>query len=145
MSSIPLRVLQQLGYRPTILETGDIEFRVSGMTLRFLIEPDDPTFAMVYLLGVWPNDDWDDAIRDLALESVNRVNERIKVSRLLVGGSGVRTEAHAFYYSEEQLLRVLPDLIMALRVAGHSFTEDFGRALKWYQATLDEEEESEDS
>lgn len=123
-----MRVLQQLGYPTTILESGDIEFRVSGMTLRFLIEPDDPTFAMVVVFGVWSDDDQDDETYNLALRTVNQVNAELKVSRLVLDRSGVRAEAHAFYYSQEQLLRLLPDLISSLRVAGYLFTEHFDRS-----------------
>lgn len=139
MSIIPLRVLRSLGYDTKVVSTGDIDFRVSGMDLRFLVEANDPTFAMLILFGVLPEEDWDESTTGMVLRAMNSANAQIKVGRLVLGGGGVRAEAHAFYYSEAELTRLIPDLILAIRVAGVVFGREYKEQQKRWLSTADDE------
>lgn len=117
-----MNYLREEGYLPKLDADGDVVFKYEGKLFVVTTDDNDPQFLRVVMPNFWEIES--ERERQLALEAANRVNERIKVSKVVV-----RSNNHVWAMAE-QFIDSTPDLedffkrtLRVLKIAAEEFAQ----------------------
>ncbi|WP_250631038.1 hypothetical protein [Rhodoflexus caldus] len=114
--------LRSEGYVPRLDEEGDVVFKFEGKFFVVTTDDNDPQFLRVVMPNFWEIESEQE--KRLALEVANQVNERIKVSKVVVKRNNhVWAMAEQFIDSSPDLEDFFKRTIRVLKAAADDFAQ----------------------
>lgn len=109
------------GFRPTIDEVGDVQFKFEGKTYVIDVDADDEAFFRVFVPCILHMDG--DKERALALAAAGCATARTKVAKIILVDDYVWASLETFVPSMDALRAVFLRHLRALQAAMHHFAE----------------------
>ncbi|MEN8220285.1 MAG: hypothetical protein ABFS56_28825 [Pseudomonadota bacterium] len=115
------------GYKPTMDEYGDVEFKYEGEQYIILVSENDPEFFRIVLPNIWFIESKKE--RQKALVAADYATAEIKVAKVLVVGDQVWVSLELFISKPEQFKGIFKRSMSALQAATKAFVEKMRQSL----------------
>lgn len=117
-----MEILSAEGYRPELVDDGDIVFKYEGNSCVVVLDENDELYFRVMLPNFWPIEN--EKEREQAIKTALDITKKIKVAKVLLVGDQMWCSVETFLPSEESIQPVLASILIVLTGAAESFAEE---------------------
>ena len=119
-SELVLNFLREQGFLPQVDESNNIEFKFQMANFVFIENDDDPDFFQLLLPNIY---DVTEDNRDIVLETVNKVNQSMKVAKACVVENSVWIFFETILDSTPDVSDIIPRALRILQSTQQEFYE----------------------
>lgn len=119
-SEMVLNFLREQGFLPEVDESNNIEFKFQMSNYVYIENDDDPDFFQLLLPNIY---DVTEDNRDIVLETINKVNQSMKVAKACVVNDGVWLFFETILDSTPDVSDIIPRALRILQSTQQEFYE----------------------